>query len=264
MQFSENNALVASARLPDGKASQPALWAKATKTGTFYQQHLWLPLTAFAVLSVMLMGLGADQWLADRIYVAGGHAWALQSNPLVEGIIHEGGRQASKWAWYAVAMGLLLALLHRPLAAWRWPLAYLLASTLLATALVAAMKRGTHMDCPWDLLRYGGEKPFYGLFTRRPMGLASAGCFPAGHASAGYAWVALYFFFLATRPRWRWWGLGCALAAGLVFGIAQQLRGAHFLSHDVWALLARWLVALSLYRLLLVPRVRALQWSATA
>ena len=55
MQFSENNALVASARLPDGKASQPALWAKATKTGTFYQQHLWLPLTAFAALSVMLI-----------------------------------------------------------------------------------------------------------------------------------------------------------------------------------------------------------------
>ena len=110
MQFSENNALVASARLPDGKASQPALWAKATKTGTFYQQHLWLPLTGFAVLSVLLMDLGADQWLADRIYVAGGHAWVLQSNPLVEGIIHEGGRQASKWAWIAVAVCLLLAL----------------------------------------------------------------------------------------------------------------------------------------------------------
>ena len=126
-----------------------------------------------------------------------------------------------------------------------------------ATALVAAMKRGTHMDCPWDLLRYGGEKAYYGLFTRRPPGLGGAGCFPAGHASAGYAWVALYFFLLATRPRWRWWGLGLPLASGLVFGIAQQLRGAHFLSHDVWSLMLCWLVALSLYRLMLVPRMRA-------
>ena len=122
MQFSESNALVASAILPDGKASQSALWAKATKTGTFYQQHLWLPLTAFAALSVLLMGLGADQWLADRIYVAGGNAWVLQSNPLVEGIIHEGGRQASKWAWIAVAVCLLLALARRTFASWRMPL----------------------------------------------------------------------------------------------------------------------------------------------
>ena len=264
MNFPEDTALLASPALADRKALQPALLTNQVKAASFYWQHLWLPLLACAALSVLLMGLGADQWLADWLYAWQGHAWALQSSPLVQGVIHEGGRQASKWAWYAVAMGLLLALLHRPLAAWRWPLAYLLASTLLATALVAAMKRGTHMDCPWDLLRYGGEKPFYGLFTRRPMGLASAGCFPAGHASAGYAWVALYFFFLATRPRWRWWGLGCALAAGLVFGIAQQLRGAHFLSHDAWALMVCWLVALSLYRLLLVPRVRALQWSATA
>ena len=256
MQFSESNALVASARLPDGKASQSALWAKATKTGTFYQQHLWLPLTAFAALSVMLMGLGADQWLADRIYVAGGHAWTLQSNPLVEGIIHEGGRQASKWAWIAVAVCLLLALASRTFASWRMPLTYLLLSTLLATLLVAVLKRGTHMDCPWDLLRYGGEKVYYGLFSRRLAGMGSADCFPAGHASAGYAWVALYFFFLATRPRWRWWGLGAAMVLGMVFGIAQQLRGAHFLSHDLWTLMLCWLVALSLHRVMLVPRMR--------
>ena len=256
MRFPENTAFAAPTSVPDGQASQPALWANPIKAGTFYQQHLWLPLAAFAVLSVLLMGLGVDQWLADQIYAAGGHTWALQSSPLVEGIIHEGGRQASKWAWIAVAMCLLLALVYRPFASWRVPLAYLLLSTLLATTLVAIVKRGTHMDCPWDLLRYGGEKAYYGLFSRRPVGMGSAGCFPAGHASAGYAWVALYFFFLATRPRWRWVGLGAAMALGLLFGIAQQLRGAHFLSHDLWALMLCWLVALSLHRVMLVPRMR--------
>lgn len=264
MHSPEDTAVLASPPLLDRKALQPALLAAPAKAGSFYRHHLWLPLAAFTVLSAWLMGLGADQWLADGIYAAGGHAWALQSSPLVQGVIHEGGRQASKWAWYAVAVCLLVALAHRPLWSWRMPLAYLLLSTLLSTALVAAMKRGTHMDCPWDLLRYGGEKAYYGLFARRPVGMGSAGCFPAGHASAGYAWVALYFFFLATRPQWRWWGLACALVAGLVFGIAQQLRGAHFLSHDLWALMLCWLVALSLHRLMLVPRLRAVQWSATA
>jgi len=120
------------------------------------------------------------------------------------------------------------------------------------------------MDCPWDLLRYGGGKVYYGLFTRRPPGMGSAGCFPAGHASAGYAWVALYFFFLHARPRLRWWGLATGLLAGLVFGIAQQLRGAHFLSHDVWALMVCWLVALALYRGMLVPRASTALQGAVA
>ena len=80
-------------------------------------------------------------------------------------------------------------------------------------------------------------------------------CFPAGHASAGYAWVALYFFFLATRPAWRWRGLAIGLATGAVFGISQQLRGAHFLSHDIFAMIICWGVALGSYYML-YPAVR--------
>jgi membrane-associated PAP2 superfamily phosphatase len=41
--------------------------------------------------------------------------------------------------------------------------------------------------------------------------------------------------------------LGFALGLGGVFGLAQQLRGAHFLSHDVWTLMICWLIALALY-----------------
>lgn len=264
MHFSDDPAFPTASPVLGHKALRPAWAAPASQGADFYRQHLGLPLLAWAILSAWLMGLGADLWLADAIYAAGGHAWALQSSPVTQGLIHEGGRQASKWAWFAVASCLLLSLLYKPASQWRTPLAYLLLSTLLATALVGAMKRGTHMDCPWDLLRYGGEKAYYGLFTRRPVGLDSAGCFPAGHASAGYAWVALYFFFLATRPRWRWWGLGLALGTGLVFGIAQQLRGAHFLSHDLWALMVCWLVALSLHRIMLVPHMRAVLRQATA
>ncbi len=37
--------------------------------------------------------------------------------------------------------------------------------------------------------------------------------------------------------------LGIGLLAGTVFGVAQQLRGAHFLSHDVASLIVCWAVA---------------------
>ena len=235
-----------------GQVTAERSWASR-----FNQHHLWMPLAVFTALSLALMGLHVDQWLADRLYALQGNAWSLQSGYLLQDVLHAGGRQFAKYAWLSVLLLCLVALKHPRMGEWRRPLAYLLLSTLLATVAVSVMKRWTHMDCPWDLVRYGGGKAYYGLFTSRPIGLRSSGCFPAGHASAGYAWVALYFFLLATRPRLRWWGLGVGLGLGLLFGIAQQLRGAHFLSHDLWALLVCWLSALALYRWMLASR----QWT---
>src|SRR5690606_17472404 len=135
----------------------------------------------------------------------------------------------------------------------RRPLLYLLLAVGLSTGTVALLKSWTQMDCPWDLQRYGGLRPFIGLFQPRPAALGHAACFPAGHASAGYGRVALYFFALRLRPQWRWPALAAALAAGLVFGISQQLRGAHFLSHDLWSLMISWTVAVLLYPAMFPP-----------
>jgi len=57
----------------------------------------------------------------------------------------------------------------------------------------------------------------------------------------------LYFFFLNAGPHLRWRGLAIGIAAGVVFGIAQQLRGAHFLSHDLWTAAICWTTAVGLY-----------------
>ena len=222
----------------------------------FYRNHLWLPFVAFAFLTWLLIGLHGDQWIADRLYALEGNAWTLQSGYWSQDIFHAAGRQASKNAWFLVLIVFIASFFSEKLRVWRRPLAYLLIASLLSTAVVGLLKRHTNIDCPWDLLRYGGRQQFYGLFTQRPIALAKAACFPAGHASAGYAWVALYFFSLSTAPRWRWWALGSALSVGLLFGFAQQLRGAHFMSHDVWSLMICWLTALGLYLLMLAPSRR--------
>ena len=44
---------------------------------------------------------------------------------------------------------------------------------------------------------------------------------------------------MAAARRW----LVASLLAGLVLGLAQQWRGAHFMSHTLWTGLACWLVA---------------------
>lgn len=212
--------------------------------------HLCLPLALLLVVNAWLAAGGGDTWLADQLYhLEGGH-WALKDAWTTSFLSHHVGKWLSTLAGVAGALATFRAWqLHHP---WRWPLLTLILSVALSTGLVSLFKHLTHMDCPWDLTRYGGSHPYFGLFQPRH-GVPASGCFPAGHASAGYAWVALYFFALAVRPAWRWPALAIGLGAGLFFGVSQQLRGAHFLSHDLWSLAVCWSVALALFHLLPRP-----------
>lgn len=193
--------------------------------------------------------LHIDYWWADKLFAAQGHAWNLRSHPLTQTLLHQGGKDASAALWLLVVVGLVWSCIDARLAHWRRPLAYLVSVTVVAALVVAGIKSVSGMDCPWDLVRYGGDRAFVGLFEPRPATMPAAACFPAGQASAGYAWVTLYFFLLVTRPQLRWAGLALALLAGAVLGFGQQLRGAHFVSHDMWTLVTCWLVALAGYLL---------------
>lgn len=213
----------------------------------FLRQHLWLPLLATLAVSGVLMSLGGDQWLADAFYRLEGHQWALRDAWLTTQLVHKAG----KWASTAAALVVIVLCFHawrRPrLEALRWPLLYLVLAVALGTGMVSLLKSMTNMDCPWDLARYGGLREYIGLFASRPHDMPRGICFPGGHSSAGFAWVSLYFFALMLRPAWRWRGLAVGLGAGLLFGLSQQLRGAHFLSHDLWTLATCWGVSLALY-----------------
>nr|WP_297459092.1 phosphatase PAP2 family protein [uncultured Halomonas sp.] len=197
----------------------------------------WL---GFVLLMLFFQRHGIDFAVADRLFRWEGGDWSLKHHIVTESILHNGGRAVSEALGALAILGFAASLMGSPLRAWRRALGYLIAALAVSTVSVAILKQWVSMDCPWDLARYGGDMPFIGLFEQRPDGLPDAACFPAGHASAGYAWIALYFFFKATLPRWRWWGLTAGLSMGLAFGIAQQLRGAHFLSHDLWTLMICW------------------------
>lgn len=216
----------------------------------FWRSHLILPLVV-ATLALLWFELGdGNRLVADQLYAWEGGHWMLRDHRITSNWIHHGGKQLSLALWFGALLVRLRINATSAFAHWRRSLTCLLLSTLAATTLVSGLQMVTFMDCPWDMQGYGGPRPYIALFDVRPPGLTSAACFPAGHASAGYCWVALYFFFAENAPRWRWRGLAFGLGLGAVFGISQQLRGAHFLSHDVMTLLICWLTALALHVLM--------------
>jgi len=227
--------------------SLPLAKAPALRDPRFLRAHLLQPLLATLVLSTLLMSLGGDQWVADQWYRLEGQHWALQNAWVTAHLVHRVGKWTSTAAALVAIVLCTQAWRGQRLAAWRWPLLYLVLAVALGTGVVSWLKSVSNMDCPWDLARYGGTREYIGLFASRPHAMARGLCFPAGHSSAGFAWISLYFFALMVRPAWRWRGLAVGLVAGGVFGLSQQLRGAHFLSHDLWTLATCWLVSLSLY-----------------
>jgi membrane-associated PAP2 superfamily phosphatase len=93
------------------------------------------------------------------------------------------------------------------------------------------------------LQEFGGAASYVSHWAWGVRDGGTGGCFPAGHASAGFAFVGGFFAFRQALPKTarRW--LAGAMAAGLVFGLAQQVRGAHCMSHTFWTAWLCWTVA---------------------
>lgn len=212
----------------------------------FLAIHFIYPLTALIVLSVFIHIFDIDKSVADYVYGLQGNIWVLKDNWLTEQVLHKGGRTASLLL-ALVVIGLLV--MSHCLSHWkqhRKPLAYLLLAVAGGSLLVSFFKSFLAISCPWEFQRYGGNLNYVTVFEQ--LGLRNGeGCFPAGHASAGYAWIALYFFWLNNSSNLRWAGLAIPLLAGITFGFAQQLRGAHFISHDLWTLAICWFYSLAIY-----------------
>jgi membrane-associated PAP2 superfamily phosphatase len=208
-----------------------------------------VPALAAMAAALLAPALGLDFRLADALYAWRSRGWPMDDGMLATSILHEGSRAFVGAVWVSLSAWLAWAWRQPEWRGQRRAMACLLASVLVSTLLVSWLKSRTNMDCPWDLSRYGGMRDYVGLFETRPPRMPDGRCFPAGHASGGYAWMALYFYLLAVRPAWRLRGLTMGIALGLVLGIAQQLRGAHFLSHDLWTAGLCWAVAVGVHAL---------------
>lgn len=221
-----------------------------TSDRTFY-----LPLFLL-IITVTLFELAQyDLVIADQLFLQLDQKW-LRHHWLLEGVIHKGGRIVAQLALLVLIVSWMASFWIKRLQPLRLGLSYLLCAICFSVISVALGKQLSQVDCPWNLSQYAGALPYHPIFSSRPDSLPAAACFPAGHASAGYCWVAVYFLARQYRPAWRVYALIFAISLGLIFGISQQLRGAHFLSHDVWTLMICWFWAGMLYHLLPILRLK--------
>lgn len=212
----------------------------------FLTTHFLLPVVALIASSIIITLGDIDRIVADYFYASQGSQWAWKDSFIAENFFHKGGRNLSLLFALTTLALLITSCFHNSLAAHQKPLLYLFLATTGGSLLISILKASLGAPCPWEFYRYGGVLDYHNLLEQLFLRNGS-GCFPAGQASAGYAWIACYFLGLHYQSKWRCAGLIIPLLAGIMLGFAQQIRGAHFISHDLWTLAICWLFSLSLF-----------------
>ena len=115
-------------------------------------------------------------------------------------------------------------------------------SVLSALLSVTLIKGLSQTSCPWDLQAFGGVTPYVSHWNLWVVDGGGGHCFPAGHASTGFAFMAAYFGLRQNNAQGAMKWLLVALCVGFVLGISQQMRGAHFMSHTLWTAWLCWTV----------------------
>ncbi|WP_058913042.1 phosphatase PAP2 family protein [Entomohabitans teleogrylli] len=182
---------------------------------------------------------GLDRLICDFWYDAASHSFPLQHNRWLDLLNH---RLLKDLVIATGAVALLYGLVRRQprLVA----VALLMGTGALA---VGILKATSHHSCPWDLLEYGGKALSYPLFDAVPANSGPGRCFPGGHASSGFIVMAGFFAFWRERRRLAWSFFAGGIALGMLMGFGQVVRGAHFLSHNLWAGWWVWFSQVAMY-----------------
>ncbi len=173
--------------------------------------------------------------------------FGLKDNWWMEEILHNRARHLA-----TVVFGVLLFMVWWPKGAYRrlnrLQRTEIVVGTALGLITISSLKRLSLTSCPWDLQAFGGAAQYVSHWH---WGLSDGGgghCFPGGHASSALAFLALSLPWLAsglqTQRQTGRHLLWTVLGLGLVLGLTQTLRGAHYPSHTLWTGFICWAVAL--------------------
>jgi membrane-associated PAP2 superfamily phosphatase len=160
-----------------------------------------------------------------------------------------------KFAIILFGLGMLAAYIYsfkdseKGLKCYRTGLLTLVLSLILVPSIIGVLKSVSDVPCPCDVLRYGGEHPYFQVLDVKPVGvLKQFRCFPAGHASGGFALMSLFFMFKQKRHKMA--GLGIGLMLGWSMGLYKMFIGDHYLSHTIISMLLAWLIILLIHMIL--------------
>ena len=201
------------------------------------------------IFSIIFFGMtNLDLALQDRFYDFSTHKWVLfWGEEPYKFIFYDG----IKKLLIAFAICLLLALVFfrrtKLVNDHKRGIIIVILSAIFVPLIASSIKAQTNMPCPKDEERYGGIYPRTAVWQNytpefKLHHMKKNKCWPAGHASGGFALLSLIFLF--HKKRHKIIAAASAFLVGWGMGLYKMIIGDHFLSHTVITMILAWLVIL--------------------
>ncbi|KXO85915.1 hypothetical protein AYK86_02485 [Acinetobacter venetianus] len=197
------------------------------KTPFFIQMSFLLLISFFILLWVFPVGGSIDLYLIQP-WVGTFGDFALKGDWYLAKLNHSYVKQIITVVYVTFFILWALSFKVEKFKAKRWQYGYMFWVSMLCTCIVGFMKAHSAHACPWAMT-HETATGFVWDFS------ATAGhCFPGGHASTGFALITGYFVYRLDQKGRAWFYLFASVILGFAMGWAQMMRGAHFLSHNLW------------------------------
>lgn len=209
----------------------------------FDRMNLLLLVCCWAVLYFFIPVVGTVDQFFSRPWVDSSGHYALINNVYLNQI----GHNVLKYIVIFIAALHLICLVYLKIYKKNVRLQKICMMVLLSMAcsvsVIALLKSLSSHACPWSMVEmHLGQVRWHQTVA---MGTK---CFPGGHASGGFSLIILFFAYRHFSPRISGYGLVLSLLLGLMMSWVQIVRGAHFLSHNLWSLWWSWLIAFVVYK----------------
>jgi len=206
-------------------------------------QNKYLFILFMALVAVLALETftDADVLLQNLFYQPETHDWLINSatHKRLTVFFYDGLKRFLLICAVICLLNLLLSIKYQNLRNQNRFCLIMLLSFILVPVIIAGAKSFTNVYCPYQLNIYNGFYPFVRVLESYPADFIQpkiGRCFPAGHATAGFAFLGLFYAF--QKLSYRLVGLSTGLILGWIAGIYQMLRGQHFFSHTLFSMIA--------------------------
>lgn len=179
-------------------------------------------------------------------------SWLIDKNePILKFFLYDGLKALLILFAVSLLFSLIFLRKRRFVQEYKKGLIIVLLSAILVPSIIGTLKATTNTPCPCNIVDFGGDYPDIKVFDSYPKDFVQtkkAKCWPGGHASGGFALLALFFLFKTQRNKKR--AIIGALIIGWTMGTYKMLLGDHFLSHTIITMLIAWIIILIIEKLI--------------
>ncbi|RUM75701.1 MAG: PAP2 family protein [Sulfurovum sp.] len=208
--------------------------------------------TVVLMFTVIFFGTSdIDIVVQDKFFDASTHHWIVDKTlEPYKFIFYDGIKKLLILFAVSILLALIFLRNNKTVIAYRKGLILIVLSAIFVPLIVGGLKKATNMPCPKNEIHYGGVYPSTKVWESYPPTFKKCHkicCFPAAHASGGFALLSLFFLFRKRRNKIL--ALVGALTVGWSMGLYKMLIGDHFLSHTVISMILAWLIVLVLQKI---------------